>query len=773
MEFIPKLTEKFWNPSSELELLERWKSEAIYRFNPRAKKKFVIDTPPPYPSGRPWHIGAAAQYAQIDMIARTARMSGHSILFPIGIDRNGLPVEIFTEKRYGISMRSIPRERFLELCAKSLDELEAEMLSIMRRLGLSCDFENQYRTDSEQYRALTQSTFIELWKRGLVYQAARPNNYCHECGTTLADAEVEYEALPSKLVYMRFKLEGGGSIPIASTRPELLAACRAVIVNPGDERYSGLHGGTAVVPIYDVKVPIIPHPSAKPEFGTGAVMICSYGDYNDVRIIRELGLGERIVIGGDGRMDGNSGILEGLKVSEARRLIIERLAEENMLIKIEDIIHQTPICERSKTPIEILPMMEYYLRQLDYTPKLAKLSKSLKFHPPHTRQLLLDWISSISIDWAISRRRYYATEVPVWYCRNCGEPHIPRPGRYYRPWRDQPPFKKCRKCGSREFVGDERTFDTWMDSSISPLYIISSRGRRISWDLYPVSVRPQGKDIVRTWLYYTLLRCYQLTGKLPFKAVWLGGLGLDEHGEKMSKSKGNVIDPAPILEKYGADCFRFWTTQEANLGEDFRISEAKIAGAGKFITKLWNVSRYVSCFPYPRRAKLQASDRWILAVLSETVERCLRGYRELNFFIPSTAVRDFIWNIFAPHYIEMTKPRAYAAGFNIMEQKAAWYTLHTVLKTCLLLLAPITPFVTDTIWRKLYGSKSIHLSLFPKPAFPRGPAKYTDKIIEFNTAVWSMKKAGGLSLKEEIQYPIPGELKPFERDLRAMHNLVV
>ena len=771
MEFTPLISERFWNPSNELELLERWRSEKIYRFNPRARRRFVIDTPPPYPSGRPWHIGAAAQYAQIDMIARTARMSGYSTLFPIGIDRNGLPVEIFTEKKYGVSMRKMPRERFLELCATSLDELEAEMLSIMRRLGMSCDFDNRYRTDSEQYRALTQSTFIKLWKKGLIYQAARPNNYCHVCGTTVADAEVEYETLPSKLVHIRFGLEDGGSIIIATTRPELLAACRAIIVNPADARYSGLHWKTALVPIYGTKAPIIPHPSARPEFGTGAVMVCSYGDYNDVRLFRELGLEEVIVINGDGRMNSNSGILEGLTVEEARKRIIEKLAEENLLIKVEEISHQTPVCERSKTPIEILPMPEYYLRQLDYAPKLAKLSSSLRFHPPHTRQLLLDWISSISIDWAISRRRYYATEIPVWYCKSCGEPHIPTPGRYYRPWRDQPPFKKCVKCGGSEFIGDERTFDTWMDSSISPLYIISNRGR-IRWNLYPASIRPQGKDIVRTWLYYSLLRCYQLTGKLPFRAVWLGGLGLDEHGEKMSKSRGNVIDPAPILEKYGADCFRFWTTQEANLGEDFRISEAKIAGAGKFLTKLWNVSRYVSCFPYPRRAKLQPSDRWILAVLSETVDRCLKGYRELNFFIPSTSLRDFIWNIFAPHYIEMTKPRAYAAGFDKVEQQAAWYTLHTVLKTCLIMLAPITPFMTDAIWRRLYGSKSIHLNVFPKPVWPRQPARYTDKIMEFNTTVWSMKKTSGLSLKDEIKYPIPSELKPFERDLRAMHNLV-
>ncbi|MEM3124138.1 MAG: class I tRNA ligase family protein, partial [Nitrososphaerota archaeon] len=528
---------------------------------------------------------------------------------------------------------------------------------------------------------------------------------------------------------------------------------------------------TAVVPLYGNRAPIIPHPAARPEFGTGAVMVCSYGDYTDVRLFRELGLTEVIVIGEDGRLNRNAGFLEGLTVDEARRKVLERLDEENFILKVEDVMHETPICERSKTPIEIIPMPEYYLKQLDYKSKLAQLSSRIRFHPPYTRQLLLDWISSLTIDWAISRRRYYATEVPIWYCRSCGEPHVPRPGKYYRPWRDPPPFRRCVKCGGGEFVGDERTLDTWMDSSISALFIISKGGRNMR-GLYPVSVRPQGKDIVRTWLYYSLLRCYQLTGRLPFRSVWLGGLGLDEHGEKMSKSRGNVIDPLPILEKYGADCFRFWSAQEANLGEDFRISEAKIAGAGKFITKLWNVSRYVSSFPYPRRARPQSSDRWILAELGNTVEMCLKGYEELNFFTPSTSLRDFIWNIFAPHYIEMTKPRAYAAGFTREEQRAAWHTLHTVLKTCLLLLAPITPFITDAIWRSLYGSKSIHLARFPQPRWSRSYTRYTPKIIEFNSAIWSMKKSGGLSLKDEIRMDVPPELQPFGRDLRAMHNLV-
>lgn len=767
--------EKQWDAKLEEELLELWRNEKIYRLNPRSRRPiFVIDTPPPYPSGRPWHIGAAAHYSQIDMIARTARMMGYEVYFPIGIDRNGLPVEIYTERVRGISIRDVPREKFLELCRETLDQLEAEMIELMKRMGLSGDFDNYYRTDSEEYRALTQATFIELWNRGLIYSATRPNNYCWECRTTIADAEIEYEERPAELVYIKFRVEEDGSdLIIATTRPELLVSCQAVIVNPDDERYKHLHWKHAIVPIYGRRVEIIPHPAARPEFGTGAVMICSYGDYTDVLLFRELGLKEIVAINQDGRMTEAAGKYAGMRIEEAREAIIRDLEEMGLVVKRERIMHRTPVCERSKTPIEIIPMEDYYLKQLEFAEALKEKSAAMKFHPERHRRLLIDWIDSLRIDWPISRRRYYGTEIPVWYCERCGEPNLPPPGRYYRPWAEDPPFKRCRKCGHDKFIGETRTFDTWMDSSISPLFITGyGRDSRFFRRAYPVALRPQGKDIVRTWLYYTILRCYQLTGRMPFKHVWISGTGLDERGEKMSKSKGNVIDPAPIIEKYGADRFRFWCAQESSLGEDFRISEERIANAGKFITKLLNIARYVSLFPRPRRAALTPTDRWILAELAVTARRCYEGYRDFNFFIPATAIRNFAWNIFADHYIEMSKQRAYGRGFSEKEQRAAWYTLHEVLRTILLLLAPITPFITDYIWRKLYSRRSIHLERFPRVRWSRAYAKYTGAIIEFNSAVWRMKKEKGLSLKSPIEIEIPRELRPFERDLIAMHNIV-
>lgn len=769
----PKIKEKNWNVEIEKSISKMWDDESLYEFNINDEREiFTIDTPPPYPSGRPWHIGAAAHYAQIDMIARTARMMDFNVLFPIGIDRNGLPVEIYTEKKFNVSMIKTPREKFTDLCKIALDDLEAEMISTMKNMGLSGLFKQYYRTDSDEYRALTQSTFIELWKKGQVYQSSRPNNYCVKCRTTIADAEIIYRELPSKLVYIKFYLkEENDYVLIATTRPELLSSCQIILVNPEDDRFKHLLNKEIKVPIFNYYVKIIQHPSAKMEFGSGAVMICSYGDYTDVLLFRELKLQEKISIDTNGRMTENAQKYQGLKVNEVREKIIEDLQKTDLVERIENINHRTPCCERSKNPTEIIPMEEYYLKQLEHKDELLDIAKRLQFHPEEHRRRLIDWIEAISIDWPISRRRYNATEIPVWYCKACEEANLPEPGKYYRPWKENPPFDSCKKCGEKEFVGDERTFDTWMDSSISPLFITKYRKDEVFFKkTYPTKLRPQSKDIIRTWLHYTILRCNQLTSEAPFTHTWIMGYGVDERGEKMSKSKGNVIDPMPILEKNGADMFRLWAASEVNLGSDFRISEVKITGVGKFLSKLWNISRFISNFPVVEEEPLE-TDKWILDELSTVIKESLDGYADYNFFIPANKSREFIWSVFAPHYIELVKQRSYGIDFDEKTKHAAWSTLHICLKNILLLLAPITPFITDKIWRELYSEESIHKQSFPEADWNYGLSSLTANIIGFNSLVWNKKREQGLSLKNEISVDIPEELKLFALDLKSMHKL--
>ena len=774
-QFSAKLEATSWDPKLEAEMRQTWEYERIFEFKPSNTKNrnFVMDTPPPYPSGKPWHPGALIQYTQIDMIARSARMRGLNVLYPVGIDRNGLPVEIYAERKYRVQMRKTPREEFINLCKHALDDLEAYMVGLMKTLGISGDYYNKYRTDSEEYRKLTQWSFIELWKKGLIYVANRPNNYCPDCNTTIADAEIEYEELPTFLVTNTFKVKDSRvELAVATTRPELLAACQMLVVNPADSRYRKVVGKTAVVPIYNREVPIKAHKSVDQKFGSGVVMVCSYGDYNDVMLFREFKLEEIVAVDMDGKMTGVTGKYAGVPIKDARSQVIQDLQEAGVATKVEQIQHRTPLCERSKTPIEIIPMEEYYLKQLEFKADLKKVAKKIEFHPAMHRQILLDWIDVLTTDYPISRRRYYATEIPVWYCSKCSTPHLPKPGVYYRPWRDEAPFKKCKKCGNEKFIGETRTFDTWMDSSLSPLFISKHlRNARYHALTYPATLRVQGKDIVRTWLYYTLLKCYQLTGKEPFREAWIGGLGQDAQGRKMSKSLGNYVDAEPIIARFGADAVRFWGASEAGQGYDFRFSEERIAGAGKLLTKLWNTCRFISSFPVPEKAELTWTDKWMLNELGKLTQECVGAYERFDMFTVSTKVREFLWNVFASNYLEMAKGRAYGDGTTKAEQEAAWYTLHTVVKSLLLLLAPIAPYLTDYVWRKQYGTGSIHLEAFPKPQRFDVSEKVSQSIMEFNAQVWKTKRDKGLALKDPIAARIPANLKHFEKDLMRMHHI--
>jgi valyl-tRNA synthetase len=581
---------------------------------------------------------------------------------------------------------------------------------------------------------------------------------------------------------MNFKVrETNENIIIASTRPELLFACQSIIVNPEDERYLGLQGKHAILPLFDREVEILPHHSAKPEFGSGAVMVCSYGDQNDVQIFRELGLKEIVALNSNGVTTSAAGPYSNLRVNQARIRIIEDLKNAGLLLKEENIIHRTPLCERSKTPIEIIPLQDYFVKQLNFIPKLKELTMKIKFHPETHKQILLNWIDSVAIDWPVSRRRFYGTEIPIWYCNNCKTPNLPKPGKYYRPWKEKPPFERCNKCGNTEFIGEDRTFDTWMDSSITPLFITKyKRDQELYKHSYPTKIRPQAKDIVRTWLYYTMLRCYQLTGQLAWSDAWIMGYGVDEKGEKMSKSKGNVIDPFPIVHRYGADTFRFWSASEANLGQDFRCSEQKILSSQKFLSKLWNLGRFLSSFDFISEAphELSASDKWILAELSNLVEECEKGYEDFNFFIPANAIREFTWGLFASHYVEMVKGRVYDINDSV-GQKSAIFTLHKCLSTILKLLAPLCPFITEELWTKIYSTQSIHLQCLPHAQkYYLEMRKSTQYITEFNSRVWNKKKqtisrktGKPLSLKDSIDITVPIELDAFKKDLCIMHNL--
>ncbi|UCE12259.1 MAG: valine--tRNA ligase [Candidatus Heimdallarchaeota archaeon] len=835
MGFKPKIKQKRWKGRKERDIIDFWVRNEVFKYQiDLDKPNYIIDTPPPYVSGRA-HLGFAVHYAQIDMIARYYRMMGHNVIFPGCTDRNGLPIEVKVEQKLGKSMHEMDREEFLQICRKELDEAEENTIQVMKWMGLSCNTfygspEIYYQTDSPQYRYNTQRTFCRAWYEDLIFSDSRPNNWCIDCGTTIADAEIEYRRDHSHLHQIKFQIEASDeSIIIATTRPELIATCELVIYHPSDTRYSHLEGKNTITPIFNKVVPIRKHTEADPEYGTGIMMICAYGDKSDVKILREFNIvNPQTMIEPNGQVNEVAGKYQGLTIKEAQEAIVEDLKKEGILIDSEETLRRVPICWRSKTPIEIIAMNEYYMKQLEMIDDLKIISDQMEFYPRSSKIILDNWLNALNMDWAISRRRFYGTSIPIWYCSKCNSPNVPKENeldRYYEAWKENSPVTTCSHCGNslESAIGEARTFDTWFDSSISELIacnfgniFFESEKEKFFETNFPCSIRPQAKDIVRTWLYYTILRSYHLFKSPPFKQVWISGLILDPYGGKMSKSTGNSVDPliflqpwdipedtpetlkpernswktiaekettAKFLSKngkshlyYGADSVRLTSCLQGSHGSDIRFSLSKLDGNAKFITKLWNIARFISCFPAEASPEsLFPTDQWILTSLDALVQRCSAGYAQLDFSIPSENIYNWVWNIFAPHYIELIKSRAYRQDETTRnEAQSARYCLHHILQNILKLLAPITPFITESIYQSLYKpTKSIHQELLPKPIQNKSDEDpRTLELIKLNSFIWKTKKDRGLSLKAPLKKVyVPKILEEFIPDLREMHNI--
>ncbi len=767
-----------------LSLWEReWSLPKSLQDNP--SQLFIIDTPPPYTNAK-WHLGGAIHYSQIDMIARSMRLMGKQVYFPMGLDRNGLPIEIAAEQEFGISMFSVPRKEFIGLCKKILDRLGDQTLDLVKRLGISCDsleWDHVYRTDSDQFRALTQSTFIELYKKGLISENLRPTNWDPSLQSTIADAEIEYRIEKSELIEIAFLVpELGETHSFTTTRPELLPAIRAIIFNPDDARYRHLEGKVARVPLLEKEVPIIPHPSASQDYGTGLLQICSFGDLTDIRTLRELEIEPIYIIDPDGRLNEKAGKYQGMTIPEARRTIKKDL--EPYILSKKKVMHRIPISERTGTPVEFLGMNEFYLKQREFVPILKRYATEVKFVPEQMRQRWLDWLESIKTEWPISRRRFYGTEIPLWYCNSCNETILPPPGRYYKPWAEPPPIQSCQKCGSESFKGETRTFDTWMDSSITVMYILKfpfndqnlSIFDQVNSRNFLADIRPQGKDIIRTWLHYSFLRIHQLEGKRAFAVAWISGHVVSEKGERFSKRKGNSPDPEEFIDKYGADSLRLFGALETKTGSDIRFSETAVKASWKFLKKLFNLARFISSFEKPREYSLRKIDWWILEELNKVIETCKEGYLQFEFQQALRELRTFTQKLFASTYVEIVKDRAYNHNkkFNQAKSNGAKWTLHHVFHTILLLFSPIIPFTTDILYRKLNDGKTIFGIHFPKKLETDSTlSDLTDDLLAFNSFVWTFKKKQGLALNDPIaDIEVPKKLSPFLEDLKSMHKLL-
>ena len=817
----PKITDKRWSIDLEKRIQEEHYGESYssrYSFNPNSEKEiFVIDTPPPYPSGT-WHIGAVAQYSMIDVIARSQRLLGKEVYFPWGVDRNGINIEFTVEKKTGKKMRTFERGEFIDLCKETIEEYTQAMRETACRVGLSCSFESEYLTDSPEYRGVTQSIFVDLFKQGNIVEDLRPNIYDPVEGTTIADAEVQRISRRTKLCDILWKTEEGEEVVITTTRPELICACGIVLVHPEDSRYAHLVGKELILPLpvngRTKKVLVSSHHSVKMDFGSGVLMVCSFGDQNDVSVFREFGLEPFVAINLKGEMTDISGPLSGLTVLDARKRAIEILDDSGVLSSIIDHEQEIPVSERGNNPVEIILLKEWYVRQTHTLERMNELISEINFIPPRNKQFLDDWMQNISIDWPISRRRWYHTEVPIWYSEDGNKVVVPPSGGYVQPWRDSPPSGSevldrvtRTKLGSYDelsdelgiLTGEEKVFDTWMDSSNSNLFVSGyGKDEELFNRAFPTALRPQGKEIVRTWLYYTLLKSTLLLDKPGFANIWIDGLGMDPWGRKMSKSLGNGIDANSVLEcgaggrtgswkikgsdgkqvnlkanKIGSECFRLWKACDAQVGDDFHINpeeiEAKYFG---ILTKIFNVARFASQFDVPLDldkvpSDLEPEDKWILSEFGRTMSKVEESWKSVDIYNAAQSIKNFSTGVFPSHWLEMVKSRLYD------DDEIASWTLHRIVRDILTTLSPICPFFTHYLSTTLYGNSSVDVREFPAiiPS-DKNLLKLTDSLIEFNSEVWKTKKDAGISLNTEISdIVIPEELEILTTSLNRMHRI--
>ncbi|MBT8507851.1 valine--tRNA ligase [Methanomicrobiaceae archaeon CYW5] len=682
-----------------------WKDESNY-FDPASTKpQFIIDTPPPYPTGN-FHIGNGFNWCYIDFLARYKRMSGYNVMFPQGWDCHGLPTEVKVEETHGITKNDVPRDQFREMCRElTIGNIE-KMRATMRRCGFSIDWSNEYITMMPEYYRKTQISFLRMLKAGDIYQSEHPVNFCTRCETAIAFAEVSYEDRTTFLNYFNFD-----GVEIATTRPELLAACVAVAVHPEDERYAGMEGKTLRVPLFGHDVPVIRDAAVDPEFGSGAVMICTFGDKQDVHWWKQHNLELRKAIDMQGKMTAIARPYEGLDTKECRARILADMKEQGILLRQEELDQRVGACWRCKTPIEILSERQWFVKI--HNDKIIDAAKQISWSPEHMYMRLENWASQMEWDWCISRQRIFATPIPVWFCENCGEMAVPEEEELpIDPTTDRPK-KTCPKCGSESFVGETDVLDTWMDSSISVLNVCGWDGTDIPAH-FPAQIRPQGHDIIRTWAFYTILRSIALTGEKPWNEILVNGMVLGEDGFKMSKSRNNIIPPEDILADYGADAFRQWSAIGASTGSDIIFSWNDVIAASRFQTKLWNIARFVLLQlerydgPEPTGPSALA-DRWLLARLTGTVEDVTAAMESYQFDRAIRGIREFAREVFADNYIELVKGRLYEGGD---ERAGAIFALRTALDAICRMLAPMTPFFAEEVYHHL-GTQSVHAQAWP------------------------------------------------------------
>lgn len=758
-----------------------WAEEGVHRFDRAAalaagsEAVFSIDTPPPTASGS-LHIGHVFSYTHMDLAARYQRMRGRHLFYPMGWDDNGLPTERRVQNFYGVrcdptlsydpdftppldggkggsgrpaDQVPVSRRNFIELCEALTAEDEKQFEHLWRTLGLSVDWSLTYRTIADGARAVAQRAFLRNLERGEAYQALAPTLWDVTFRSAVAQAELEERDQPSAYHRLAFPAPTGGPVEIETTRPELLPACVALVAHPDDARYAHLVGTTVTTPVFGVEIPVVAHHLAQQDKGTGIAMICTFGDTTDVTWWRELDLPNRAVIGFDGRLVADAPAAElfddagraayaelaGKTVFSARARIVELLAEAGAVIgEPRKIQHPVKFYEKGDRPLEIVSTRQWYIangaRDAALRERLLAAGREIRFHPEFMRVRYENWVNGLSGDWLISRQRFFGVPIPVWYPLDAeGEAVRDRPivpsvdVLPVDPSSDAAPgYEESQRGQPGGFVGELDIMDTWATSSLTPQLAAGWGTDPELFDLvFPYSLRSQGQDIIRTWLFSTVLRAQLEDGRIPWTDAGISGFIVDPDRKKMSKSKGNVVTPAAILAEHGSDAVRYWAAS-SRLGTDaaFDPQNPKQIKVGRRLAiKVLNAAKFVAGFPalevHGRHAAslvTEPLDLDLLAELAVVVTEATRAYEAYDHARALEVTEQFFWT-FCDDYLELVKERAYTGSG--AAQASAITALRTTVDVLLRLLAPVLPFATDEVWSWSHG-ESIHRAPWPTAA---------------------------------------------------------
>lgn len=765
---MKQLPKNYDHKEAEKRLQQEWEKSGVYAWDESQAREntFVIDTPPPTVSGV-LHMGHIFSYTQADFVARYQRMKGKTVFYPMGFDDNGLPTERLVEKEKKVRGSSMPREEFVKLCREVVKGAEDEFRNLFRSVAVSVDWKQEYQTISDDVRKLSQESFLDLLAKGEVYRDFRPTYWDWVDQTAIAQAEIENKEMPGVMNDIEFSLEDGTQLVIATTRPELLGACVAVMYHPQDPNAAKYQNKYAITPLFGVKVPMIADELVEREKGTGLVMCCTFGDDTDkewqrthnlprrtildidgkIRIIHQnllsnnnvSGPGILFIAGNDGAeqlsaldksncIDFNKtfetfGAIETLKPKQANAKIIELLVAEGKLLKQTTITHTVKCAERSGTPIEIIPTYQWFVKVTDKKQDLLAKGNECKWYPEFMQVRLNQWIEGLKEDWCISRQRFFGVPFPVWYSKRAGEE-----GKILVANTRQLPVDPLVNL-PEGYTGDEVTpstdiMDTWATSSISPQInaraIKGEDGSRYA-KLFPADLRPQAHEIIRTWAFYTIAKAHLHSNMIPWKNLMISGWCLASDKTKMSKSKGNVVTPVDLIIDKGADVVRYWAST-SRLGSDTAFSEDLLKIGRKLVNKIWNATSFASlhlenlsetpttAISDIKNGKItETLDKWILSRLQKTIIKATVDFEKFEYCDARVAIEEFFWKDFCDNYLELVKTRAYGEITDGKGKTSAHFTLYHCLNAILRLFAPFVPHVTEELYRHIFDdSGSIH-----------------------------------------------------------------